>query len=209
MSLLKVIACITSLLVVRQEERLLRELLPSPSPTVEHARQPNHTHNDEQWLVSFGAQEPQIEDSDEVRKLHERVKLQEVVQDQLSQQLQQERTTAETLRHRLKEQQQMGVDLQHQLEQSHLEAQRQERQLRMVQLEVDKACQRAQLQDLLTEQLRSQLQEVTDQRDCYRQQDHQLDQQLDQQLTPAAAVRKCKGLEVRTATPTEILHLAT
>ena len=205
MSLLRVIACITSLLVVRQEERLLRELLPSPSPTVEHARQPNHTHNDEQWLVSFGA--CQTGASDEVRKLHERVKLQEVVQDQLSQQLQQERTTAETLRHRLKEQQQMSVDLQHQLEQSHLESQRKERQLEMVQLEVDEARQRAQLQDLLTEQLHSQLQEVTDQRDCYRQQDHQLDQQLDQQLTPAA-VRGCKGLEVRTATPTEILHLA-
>lgn len=199
MLLLKVIFCIINSVIVCQEEGLLRELLPSPSPTGDHAQQPHHTHSDEQWLVSFETQKPQIRDSAEVSKLHERAKLREGLQDQLSQQLQQERTTAETLRHRLEEQQQKSVDLQHQLEQSHLHAQRQQCQLEMVQLEVDEAHQRAQLQDLLTEQLQSQLQEMTEQRDWYRQEN----QQLDEQLTP---VGECKRLEVRTATAIETLH---
>ena len=200
--MLKVIFCMTDLVVVYQEERLLRELLPSPSPTDEHAQQPHHTHSDEQWLVSSELQKPEIRDSAEVSKLHERAKLQAVLQDQLSQQLQQERTTTEKLRHRFEEQQQINANMQHQLEQTHLDAQRQQCQLKMVQLEVEEAHQRAQLQDLLTEQVHSQLQEVTNQREWYRLQN----QQLDEQLTPAA-VRECKGLEVRSATTIETLHL--
>ena len=192
-----VIFCKTSLLAVCQDECLLRKLLPSPSPTAEHSQQSHHTHNDEQWLVSSGTQEPQTRDPDEVSKLQKHAKLREVLQDQLSQQLQQERTTAEMLQQRFEQQQQMNTDLQHQLEQSRLDAQSQKRQLKMLQLEVDEAHQRAQLQDLLTEQLHSQLQETTEQRDWYRQQN----QQLDVKLAPAA-VRECKGLEVRDATPT-------
>ena len=202
MFMLRVIFCITSLFVVCQEDRLLRHLLPGPSPALKSSQEIHHTHSDEQWLVSCEAQNPQIRDSAEVSKLHERTKLQEALQDQLSQQLQQERTSAETLRHKLGEQQQMNKNLQHQLEQSQLGAQKQQHQLAMAQLEADEAHQRAQLQDLMTEQLQSQLQEVTEQRDWYRQQS----EQLNEQLTPAAG-RKCKGLEVKTATPTETLHL--
>ena len=183
-----------------QEERLLRELLPSPSPTVENSQELHHTRSNEQWLVSSETHTAQTRNSVEVSKLHERAKLQEALQDQLSHQLQQELVTAEAMQHRLEEQQQQNKLLQHHLEKSQLDAETQQRQLELAQLEVEEAHQRAQLQDVLTEQLQSQLQEVTKQRDWYRQQN----QQLDEQLTPAA-VREGRLPQVRVTSSTDIL----
>lgn len=173
-----------------QEERLLRELLPGPSRSAHQSPQLHHSHSDEQWLVSSEIENTPTADAANSECLRERAKLQEVLQDQLSQQLQQESAEVQNLQRRLNEQQQATTILQHQLEKSHTESEQLQRLLEIQQVEMEESHQRAQLHDLLTQQLHSQLQEVIEQRDAYK-------QQWQQQLTPAT--RDHDILQVRSA----------
>lgn len=183
-------------MLVCQEERLLRELLPS-SPTITcQSPQLHHSHSAEQWLVSSETKKPLTEDAAESDCLHERAKLQEVLQDQLSQQLQQQHATAEMLQQKLEQQQQTNTVLQHQLEQSHLKAEELQRLLETQNMELAEVHHRAQLQDLLTQQLQSQLLEVSEQR-------HELgkrEQQWEQQMIMPSTMGREGLMEVRSAT---------
>ena len=152
-----------------QEELLLRELLPSPSSKADQQEGMHHTHSDEQWLVSSETKKTQTDHSTELQALQEQLQLQRLLQEQLSTQLQQERQATEDLRGMLKEQQQANKNLQHQLEASHVEAEEFQCQLDVVHQEVEEARECAQLQELLTQQMQAQLQEVTQQKGEYDQ----------------------------------------
>lgn len=170
-----------------QEEKLLRELLLSPSSNADQQEGMHHTHSDEQWLVSSETKKARADHCVGLQELQEQLQLQSLLQEQLSSQLkqeqlsaqlqqeqlstqlQQERDASEDLQHSLEQQQQANQKLQHQLEASYVEAEELRCQLDMVHQEVEEAHERAQLQELLTEQLQTQLQEVTQQKDEYAQ----------------------------------------
>lgn len=94
--------------------------------------------------------------------------------DQLQAHLQQQQEEARALHHSLEEQQGVVSRLQIQLEQSRSEAAALQSQLALSHDKEEEAHQRAQLQEVLGEQLLSQLQEATQQRDEYERIAHEL-----------------------------------
>ena len=102
------------------------------------------------------------------------MQLHEVLADQLQAQLQQQQEEARALHHSLEEQQSVASRLRIQLEQSRSETAALQSQLAVSHDKEEEAHQRAQLQEVLGEQLLSQLQEVTQQRDEYERTAHEL-----------------------------------
>ena len=153
---------------VIQEERLLRDLL-SSSSAGDACSSPHHTRSDEEWLVSSETKKTPDNNHADLEELQERVQLRDDQCNQLLSQLQQERHSAAALQQSLEGHQREKSDLRRHLAESYGEAEELRKQLQAVQCELEEAHQRAELQEVLSQQLTNQLQEVTQHRDeCKR-----------------------------------------
>jgi len=157
-----------------QDEQLLRELLPPSGTSPDVVNSFRGSQNQEDWLVSSETKSADHDTMHEVTDVQQRLQLHEVLADQLQGQLQQQLEAKERLEQSLKEQQGVATTLQIQLEQSCSEAEELRSQLAVSHGREEEAQQRAQLQDVLGEQLQSQLQEVTQQRDEHERTAHEL-----------------------------------
>lgn len=157
-----------------QDERLLRELLPPPGTSPDVVNTFTGSQNQEDWLVSSETKSADHDTMHEVTDVQQRLQLHEVLADQLQGQLQQQQEVKERLEQSLRERQGVATTLQIQLEQSCNEAEELRSHLAVSHGREEEARQRAQLQDVLSEQLLSQLQEVTRQRDEHERTAHEL-----------------------------------
>lgn len=135
----------------------------------------HESQSQEQWLVSSKTK-PAVEHArSEVEDLQQRLQLHEILADQLQAQLQQQqREVTDSLQCEMKAQQDMVGTLQEELDSSHSEGEELRLQLAASQSTGEEMRQRTQLQEVLADQLLSQLQDVTRQRDEYEKLVHEL-----------------------------------
>lgn len=157
-----------------QDERLLRELLPSSGISPDVVNTSRGSQSQEDWLVSSETKSAVHDAVHEVTDVQQRLQLHEVLADQLQGQLQQQQESKERLEQSLREQQDVAATLKIQLDQSRNEAEELRSQIAVSHGREEEARQRVQLQDVLGEQLLSQLQEVTQQRDEHKSIAHEL-----------------------------------
>ena len=157
-----------------QDERLLRELLPPSGTSPDVVNTFRGSQNQEDWLVSSETKSADHDTMHEVTDVQQRLQLHEVLADQLQGQLQQQQESKERLEQSLREQHNVATTLQIQLEQSRNEAEELRSQPAVSHGREEEARQHAQLQDVLGEQLLSQLQEVTQQRGEHERIAHEL-----------------------------------
>jgi chromosome segregation ATPase len=157
-----------------QDERLLRELLPPSGTSPDVVNTFRGSQNQEDWLVGSEFKSADHDTIHEVTDVQQRLQLHEVLADQLQGQLQQQQEVKERLEQSVREQQGVATTLQIQLEQSRNEAEELQSQLALSHGREEEARQRGQLQDVLGEQLLSQLQDVTRQRDEHERTAHEL-----------------------------------
>ena len=157
-----------------QDERLLWELLPPSGASPDVVNTCRGSQNQEEWLVSSETKGADHDTVHGVTDVQQRLQLHEVIADQLLGQLQQQQEVKERLEQSLREQQGVATTLQIQLEQSQGKAEELQNQLTISHGGEEEARQRAQLQDVLGEQLLGQLQEVTQQRDEHERTAHEL-----------------------------------
>ncbi|KAA6430051.1 MAG: hypothetical protein FRX49_00482 [Trebouxia sp. A1-2] len=157
-----------------EDERLLRELLPSSGISPDVVNTSRGSQSQEDWLVSSETKSAVHDAVHEVTDVQQRLQLHEVLADQLQGQLQQQQESKERLEQSLREQQDVAATLKIQLDQSRNEAEELRSQIAVSHGREEEARQRVQLQDVLGEQLLSQLQEVTQQRDEHKSIAHEL-----------------------------------
>ncbi|DBB07100.1 TPA: hypothetical protein ACH3X1_016695 [Trebouxia sp. C0004] len=158
----------------QEDKRLLRELLPPSGTSPDVVNTFRGSQDQEDWLVGSETKSADHDAIHEVTDVQQRLQLHEVLADQLQGQLQQQQEAGERLQQSLREQQDVATTLQIRLEQRRDEAEELRSQLAVSHGREEEAQQRAQLQDVLGEQLLSQLQEVTQLRDEHERAAHEL-----------------------------------